>query len=183
MLLTEDPPVDLPTPSGPMRTYSYRPLPPAGTTTPVQRWPGLVVYSEIFQRTPPIHRMAMMLAGHGFVVAVSEIFHELEPPGTVLAYDTAGAERGNRHKLGKSIAVFDADARPCSTGSRPHRIVPASSARWASASAVTSRFAPRSSPTSSPPRVSTRLTYKASLGSAGDDSLARQRDHRRVPAR
>ena len=36
-----------------------------------------------------------MLAGHGFVVAVPEIYHELEPAGTVLAYDQAGADRGN----------------------------------------------------------------------------------------
>lgn len=35
-----------------------------------------------------------MLASHGFVVAVPEIYHELESAGTVLAYDEAGAERG-----------------------------------------------------------------------------------------
>jgi len=52
-----------------------------------------------------------MLAGHGFVVAVPEIFHELEPAGTVLAYDEAGAARGNRHKVTKTLPSYDEDAR------------------------------------------------------------------------
>jgi carboxymethylenebutenolidase len=105
MLLTEDPFVELPTPTGPMRTYVYRP------TEEGRRWPGLVVYSEIFQRTGPIHRMAMLLAGHGFLVVVPEIFHELEPAGTVLAYDKDGTARGNADKVGKPCAAYDTDAR------------------------------------------------------------------------
>ena len=52
-----------------------------------------------------------MLAGHGFVVAVPEIYHELEPAGTVLPYDTAGADRGNAHKTAKELAGYDGDAR------------------------------------------------------------------------
>lgn len=51
-----------------------------------------------------------MLASHGFVVAVPEIYHELEPAGTVLAYDEAGAELGNRHKITKTLSSYDADA-------------------------------------------------------------------------
>ncbi|HBH81057.1 MAG TPA: dienelactone hydrolase, partial [Nitrospira sp.] len=67
-----------------MRTYLVR---PNGEGC----YPGVVLYSEIFQVTGPIRRTAAMLASHGFVVAVPEIFHELEPAGTVLAYDEAGA--------------------------------------------------------------------------------------------
>ena len=52
-----------------------------------------------------------MLAGNGFVVAVPEIFHELEPAGTVLAYDQAGADKGNADKIAKEISAYDADAR------------------------------------------------------------------------
>ncbi len=104
MLLTEDPFVELPTPTGPMRTYVYRPV---GD----RRWPGLVVYSEIFQRTGPIHRMAALLAGHGFLVVVPEIFHELEVAGTVLPYDKDGTARGNADKIGKPCTAYDADAR------------------------------------------------------------------------
>ena len=43
----------------------------------------------------PIHRMAKLVAGHGFLVVVPEIFHDLETPGPVLAYDKAGTARGN----------------------------------------------------------------------------------------
>lgn len=95
---------ELPTPSGPMRTYVYQPK-AAG------KWPGVVLFSEIFQRTGPIERTAAVLAGHGFIVAVPEIFHELEPAGTVLSYDQAGADAGNRHKVAKNVAAYDADAR------------------------------------------------------------------------
>ncbi|HEX3801065.1 MAG TPA: dienelactone hydrolase family protein [Verrucomicrobiae bacterium] len=96
--------VDISTPTGPMRTHIYRPA-AAG------RYPGVVFFSEIFQITGPIRRTAAMLAGHGFVVAVPEIYHELEPSGTVLAYDTAGAERGNADKTAKELSSYDADAR------------------------------------------------------------------------
>ncbi|RYZ10323.1 MAG: dienelactone hydrolase family protein [Myxococcales bacterium] len=95
---------DLPTSRGPMRCYVYRPK-AAG------KRPGVVLFSEIFQRTGPIGRMAALLAGHGYVVAVPEIFHELEPAGTVLGYDSAGADAGNRHKVSKNVAAYDEDAR------------------------------------------------------------------------
>ena len=110
MLVVEDPHVDLATPTGPMRTYLYRPAPATGTRGR-ERYPGLVVYSEIFQRTPPIHRMAMLLAGHGFVVALPEIFHAHEAPGAVLAYDDAGTARGNAHKAATPPSAHDGDAR------------------------------------------------------------------------
>ena len=95
---------DIPTPKGPMRTYLFRPAAPG-------KYPGVLFYSEIFQVTAPIRRTAAMLAGHGFVVAVPEVYHELEAAGTVLAYDQAGAERGNAHKFAKEVPAFDADAR------------------------------------------------------------------------
>src|SRR5436853_2241656 len=95
---------DLPTPSGPMRTFVFRPAAEG-------RYPGVVLFSEIFQVTGPIRRTAALLAGNGFLVAVPEIYHELEPPGTVLAYDQEGAERGNRHKTTKELASYDSDAR------------------------------------------------------------------------
>ena len=96
--------VDIPTPTGPMRTYIFRPV-AAG------RYPGLVYYSEIFQVTGPIRRTAAWLAGHGFLVAVPEVYHDLEPAGSVLPYDQAGADRGNSHKITKELASYDGDAR------------------------------------------------------------------------
>ena len=96
--------VDLQTPTGAMRTYVFRPTAPG-------KYPGIVLYSEIFQMTGPIRRAASMFAGHGFIVAVPEIYHELEAPGTVLAYDQAGADKGNANKIAKEISAYDSDAR------------------------------------------------------------------------
>ena len=104
MIIKDDEAVDIQTPTGPMRTHFFRPAAQG-------RYPGLTLFSEIFQVTGPIRRTAAMLAGHGFVVAVPEIFHELEPAGTALAYDEAGVVRGNRHKTTKELASFDSDAR------------------------------------------------------------------------
>jgi carboxymethylenebutenolidase len=64
-----------------MRTYVPSPAAPG-------RYPGLLLFSEILQVTGPIRRTVAFLAGHGYTVAVPEIFHELEDgPGVVLAYD------------------------------------------------------------------------------------------------
>lgn len=105
-MILEESSVDLATPAGAMKTHVSRPSAPG-------RYPGIILFSEIFQRTGPIRRMAALLSGNGFVVLVPEIFHELEPAGSVLAYDAQGTARGNQHKVGKSIAGYDADARAC----------------------------------------------------------------------
>ena len=104
MIILNDAHVELSTPSGPMRTHIVRPAAPG-------RYPGIVFYSEIFQITAPIRRTAAMLAGHGYVVAMPEIYHEFEPAGTVLAYDQQGSDRGNVLKTTKELSHFDADAR------------------------------------------------------------------------
>ena len=104
MTIKDSESVDLVTPSGPMRTHIFRPTAPG-------RYPGLLLFSEIFQVTGPIRRTAALLAGHGFVVAVPEIYHEFEPAGTVLAYDQVGADRGNALKTTKELAHYDGDAR------------------------------------------------------------------------
>ena len=106
MIIQDNEHVDLATPAGAMRVHILRPA-AAG------RYPGLVFFSEIFQVTAPIRRTTAFLAGHGYVVAVPEVYHEFEPPGTILAYDTAGADKGNAHKINKPVANFDADARAC----------------------------------------------------------------------
>lgn len=104
MVLAEREFVDLETPSGLMRTHIFR---PAGAG----RYPGILLFSEIFQVTEPIRRTAMQLAGFGYVVAVPEIYHEYEALGTVLAYDQAGSDRGNALKTTKPLAAYDEDAR------------------------------------------------------------------------
>ena len=91
-----------------MRTRVFRP-------TEHGIYPGLLLYSEIFQVTGPIRRTATLLASMGYIVAVPEIYHELEPAGTVLPYDQAGADTGNTHKTAKPLAAFDDDAK-CALG-------------------------------------------------------------------
>ena len=104
MTITDNEFADLPTPTGPMRTHLFRPAAPG-------KYPGILLFSEIFQVTGPIRRTAAFLAGHGFVVAVPEIYHEFEPAGKVLAYDQPGATRGNELKTTTELAAYDADAR------------------------------------------------------------------------
>lgn len=104
MVILDNEKVGLSTTYGPMQTHIFRPAPPG-------KYPGIVFYSEIFQVTAPIRRMAAMLAGQGYIVAVPEIYHEFEAAGTVLAYDQAGSDRGNQWKTTKELASYDADAR------------------------------------------------------------------------
>ncbi len=99
--------LDLDTAAGPMRTYVYEPL---RGDRPPRQFPGLILYSEIFQQTEPIRRLAVQFASRGYIVMVPEVYHGDLPPGTVLAYDDAGKTRGNDLKYATPLAVFDADA-------------------------------------------------------------------------
>lgn len=150
-----------------MRTYLYRPVAPG-------RYPGLVFFSEIFQRTGPIKRTAAFLAGHGFVVAVPEIFHELEPPGTELAYDQGGADKGNADKIGKPVSAYDADARAAIALLRSH---PSCTGKLGSMGIcigghLSFRAAMNPEILASASFYATDI-HKGSLGKGGDDSLSR----------
>lgn len=96
--------IDIATPTGVMRTHLFVPV---GNRT----WPTVLLYSEIYQMTGPIARTAAWLAGHGFMVAVPEVYHEYATPGEAFAYDQEGTDRGNRLKTTKPVADFDSDAR------------------------------------------------------------------------
>ena len=78
---------------------------------PEGRWPGVLFYSDIYQLGDPILRLANRLAGYGFVVAAPEIFHRLEPVGTVIEPDAIGRLRGNDAARRTEIAAYDADAQ------------------------------------------------------------------------
>lgn len=73
--------------------------------------PGIVFYSDIFQLTESTLRWCIRLAGYGFVVAAPEIYHRIEPPGTVLAFDDAGKAQGQGDAERTPVADFDADIR------------------------------------------------------------------------
>lgn len=96
--------IDLPTPTGVMRVYVHR---PAHTN----KVPAILFYSEIFQQTGPIERSARFMAGQGYAVLVPEVFHELNPIGTVLGYDDAGRDKGNADKAAKDAQGYDTDNR------------------------------------------------------------------------
>ena len=90
----------------PCRTYVAAPKPAQPGTT----YPGVILYSEIFQLTGPICRAANRLAGYGFVVAAPEIYHRTCPPGLVIAYDDPGRMHGNYLAHTTPVAHFDATA-------------------------------------------------------------------------
>jgi carboxymethylenebutenolidase len=108
---------DIATPTGPMRTYVYAPTEPG---RPARRDPGLVLYSEIFQQTQPVRRLAGQFASLGYLVMVPEVYHAHEPPGTVLGYDDAGRNRGNSLKQTFSLTDFDADVQAVLTALTAH---------------------------------------------------------------
>ncbi len=83
-----------------MRTVVYTPQNP-GT------YPCLILYSEIFQLTGPILRSAAIMAGHGFIVAVPEVYYENLEAGTVLAYDDTGKNIGNDLKNKTRMESYD----------------------------------------------------------------------------
>ncbi len=96
--------VDIPVGTSPMRTY-------VATPRAVGRYPGILCYSDIFQLTEATLRTCARLAGYGFVVAAPEIYHRIEPPGTALAFDDAGRDRGLADAANTPVADFDEDCR------------------------------------------------------------------------
>lgn len=103
-MITQNEFVQLPTPTGLMQAQVFRPAIEG-------KFPCIIFYSEIFQITAPIARSANILAGLGFVVVVPEVFHELNPMGTVLGYDDAGKDKGNNDKWAKPLEGHDSDTQ------------------------------------------------------------------------
>ena len=48
---------------------------------------AVIVWSDIFQLTPPHVRMVTRLASYGFTVYAPELYTRFEPPGTVLSFE------------------------------------------------------------------------------------------------
>ena len=103
MMITHDY-ADVPVGDRAMRTFVAAPRAPG-------RYPGVVFYSDIFQLTGSTLRWCMRLAGYGFVVAAPEIYHRIEPAGTVLEFDDEGKRRGQADAEAMSVADFDDDIR------------------------------------------------------------------------
>src|SRR4051794_16008342 len=73
--------------------------------------PAVAFYSDIFQLTDATLRWCVRLAGYGFLVAAPEIYHRIEPSGTVLEFDDEGKVRGQADAEATPVAEFDADIR------------------------------------------------------------------------
>jgi len=104
---------DLPTkldPTGrPIRIFVISPSIP---NYPQAKFPGVLVFSEIYQVTGPVERFAGQIASHGYVVACPSIYHEFEGPEAI-PYDVEGTDRGNLYKIEKELAAYDEDASLC----------------------------------------------------------------------
>jgi carboxymethylenebutenolidase len=72
--------VDLPAEQTAMRTFVARPKAEGA-------YPGLILYSDIFQLTASMRRAAVRFASYGFVVAAPEIYHRFETPGHALDFE------------------------------------------------------------------------------------------------
>ncbi|MFC3441519.1 dienelactone hydrolase family protein [Sphingobium rhizovicinum] len=88
---------------GTMRMHITRPSAPG-------RYPALLLFSEIYQVTGPIRRLAASIAGHGFLVGAPDVYHEYLAPGLALPYSSEGTARGNDLKIEKSVDAYDRDA-------------------------------------------------------------------------
>lgn len=103
MIIQTNETIDLKTPTGLMRCHIFRPVAEG-------KYAAVIFYSEIYQVTQPIRRLAAYIAGQGYIVIVPEVYHEYEPLGTVLEYDKEGTDRGNCLKFEKPISAYDSDA-------------------------------------------------------------------------
>ena len=107
MIIQSDEAVDLPVPAasgdpgtpGAMRLHLFRPAVPG-------RHPGILFFSEIYQVTDPIRRLAAFVAGQGYLVAVPEVYHGYEPPrhGAALRRPRHRArQRAQGHQAGRIV--------------------------------------------------------------------------------
>ena len=79
------------------------------TASAVGSWPGLLLYTDIFQLTESTLRTARRLAAHGFVVCIPEIYPHGELAGRALEFDDAGKQAGMAGAAATTIAQFDSD--------------------------------------------------------------------------
>ena len=87
---------------GPIRSIVIR---PAGDGP----WPGVLLYTDIFQLTESTLRTARRLAAAGFLVCVPEIYPHGPLAGVALEFDDAGKQAGLVGAASTTIAQFDAD--------------------------------------------------------------------------
>ncbi|AGO12733.1 AaceriADR265Cp [[Ashbya] aceris (nom. inval.)] len=92
-----------------LRVYVISPRVPG---YPRAVFPGVILYSEIYQVTGPVRRFAQQIASRGYVVVLPSVYHNFTGPEP-LAYDAAGTHLGNEYKAQKPLASYDEDTRLC----------------------------------------------------------------------
>ncbi|KFY59319.1 hypothetical protein V497_04387 [Pseudogymnoascus sp. VKM F-4516 (FW-969)] len=102
--------IDVPTKAdgvdGSMRIFLFHPSIPG---YPNAKFPGVALFSEIYQVTGPVARFARAIASAGYIVAAPSSYHDFVP-STPLAYDVPGTDLGNALKAKKTLASYDADS-------------------------------------------------------------------------
>ncbi|KAF7543367.1 hypothetical protein G7Z17_g10796 [Cylindrodendrum hubeiense] len=73
------------------------------------RFPGVALFSEIYQVTGPVARFARQIAGQGYIVAAPSSYHDFTGP-EALKYDAEDTDRGNQYKIDKTLESYDADS-------------------------------------------------------------------------
>ncbi|KAF7587960.1 hypothetical protein BBP40_006468 [Aspergillus hancockii] len=91
---------------GSMRIYVFHPTVPG---YPKARFPGVVVFSEIYQVTGPVARFARQIAGQGYICVAPSSYHEFTGPEP-LEYNAEDTDNGNKWKITKKLAAYDEDA-------------------------------------------------------------------------
>jgi carboxymethylenebutenolidase len=89
-----------------MRIFLFHPTIPG---YPNARFPGVALFSEIYQVTGPVARFARQIAGQGYIVAAPSSYHDFVGPEP-LNYDVADTDRGNKFKVDKTLESYDADS-------------------------------------------------------------------------
>ncbi|KAI1109476.1 dienelactone hydrolase [Nemania sp. NC0429] len=89
-----------------MRIFVFHPTIPQ---YPNARFPGVVLFSEIYQVTGPVARFARQIAGQGYIVAAPSSYHDFTGP-EALAYDVPGTDKGNEWKITKTLQSYDVDS-------------------------------------------------------------------------
>ncbi|KAI6290161.1 hypothetical protein MCOR14_009109 [Pyricularia oryzae] len=89
-----------------MRIFVFHPTIPQ---YPNARFPGVVIFSEIYQVTGPVARFARQIAGQGYIVAAPSSYHDFTGPEP-LAYDVPGTDQGNEWKIKKTLESYDEDS-------------------------------------------------------------------------